>query len=349
MRVALLTGPKRIEIEERPVPQPGPGEVLVKVGAVGVCGSDVHYYAEGRIGSAKVVYPTVLGHEPSGVVEAVGEGVSLEPGTRIAVEPAYPCGRCEHCRDGRGNICPNVQFLATPPIEGIFAQYKLMPESSCIPIPDTMTLVEGALLEPLGVALHAVRLAHIEVGDSVGIFGSGPIGLVTLLAARAAGADRIFMTDLVPERLAFARQLGATAVMNPADGDVIEWIHDETNGRGVDVTFEAAGEQQTVTHACIAARIGGQALIIGIPAVDEISIPIHEVRRRELCIQNVRRSNREADRSLELVASGRIDLKPLATHFFPLDQVGKALDLVHNRADGVIRAIVQPNMDLAGA
>src|SRR5690606_24109447 len=186
MRVALLTGPKRIEIEERPVPQPGPGEVLVKVGAVGVCGSDVHYYAEGRIGSAKVVYPTVLGHEPSGVVEAVGEGVSLEPGTRIAVEPAYPCGRCEHCRDGRGTPCPHLRCRATPPVEGTCAQYRRMPGSPWIPTPGTMTLVEGALLEPLGVALRAARLAHTGVGDSVGMFGSGPIGLVTLLAARAA-------------------------------------------------------------------------------------------------------------------------------------------------------------------
>lgn len=349
MKAAVLVGPKTIQIVEKEIPEPGPGEVLVKVGAVGVCGSDVHYYAEGRIGTAVVQYPTILGHEPAGVVEATGNGSSVLAGTRVAVEPAHPCGHCEFCLGGRGNLCPNVRFLATPPIDGIFSQYRVMPEHSCIPIPDNMSLVEGALLEPLGVALHAIKLARLEVGENIAIFGSGPIGLVTMLAARAAGADQVYMTDIVPERLDFAKELGATAVMNPQEGDVVSWIMDLTNGRGVDATFEAAGEQQTVYHACMAARIGGRALIIGIPAVDELYIPMHEIRRRELCIQNVRRSNREADRSINLVASGRIDLKRLATHRFSLEQTDAALDLAHRRSDGVIRAVVEPNPDLAGS
>jgi len=347
MKAAVLVAPRTIAIEERPLPEPGPGEVRLKLAAVGVCGSDVHYYEDGRIGSAVVQYPMLLGHEPSGVVDAVGEGVVLAPGTRVAVEPGIPCLECEHCRAGRQNICPNVRFLGTPPYDGIFAQYAVMPERCCIPIPDDLSLIEAALLEPLGIGLHAVNLARLRLGETCAVFGAGPIGLVTMLAARLAGAGRVYMTDLVPERVAFAERMGADAAMNASEGDVVEWIHDLTGGRGVDVAFEAAGVQETVTHACRAARIGGRAYIIGIPAVDELAFPMHECRRGELLIQNVRRSNREAAECLDLVAAGRLDLRPLATHFFPLEGVAEAFELVHNYADGVIRAVIQPNPDLA--
>jgi len=206
MKAAVLVAPKTIEIQDRPMPEPGPGEVRLKLAAVGVCGSDVHYYEEGRIGTAVVQYPTLLGHEPSGVVDAVGEGVTLEPGTRVAVEPAAPCGHCELCRMGKGHLCPNVRFLGTPPIPGIYEQYHVLPEHCCIPIPDNMSLVEAALMEPLGVGLHAVYLARLNLGETIAIFGSGPIGLCTLLAARVIGIARVFMTDLVPERLSLARE-----------------------------------------------------------------------------------------------------------------------------------------------
>ena len=328
------------------MPQPGPGDVRVKLGAVGVCGSDVHYYEEGRIGSAEVQYPTLLGHEPSGVVDAVGAGVDLSPGTRIAVEPAAPCMKCELCRAGKQNTCPNVRFLGTPPIDGIFEQYHLMPAGCCIPVPDEISLVEAAMLEPLCVGLHAVALADLHIGQTVAIFGSGPIGLVSLLAARAAGAAEVYMTDLVPERLALAKQLGATAAVHAGETDVVAWIKDLTHGRGVDATFEAAGAQQTMTHACECVRIGGRALIIGIPSVQELTMPMHICRRKELLLQHVRRSNDEIHTALPMVASGRIDIKPLATHFFGLDQVADAFDLVHRYADGVIRAVILPNPDL---
>lgn len=346
MKAAVLVSPRRIEIQERPVPEPGPHQVRIKVAAVGVCGSDVHYYEKGRIGSAVVQYPTILGHEPSGIVDAVGEGCQLKPGTRVAVEPASPCMKCEHCLGGRHNICPNVEFLGTPPIDGIYMQYHCMPEHCCVPIADSLSLIEAAMLEPFGVGLHAVRLARLEPGETVAIFGSGPIGLVTLMSARLAGASKILCTDLVPARLEFAKKLGADAVMNAADGDVVKWVGEQTKGRGVDVTFEAAGEQATVTHTCSSARIGGRGFIIGIPSVPEFTIPMHECRRRELALQQVRRSNGEAIKVLPMVEAGTIDLKPLATHFFPLEKVTDAFDLVHNYADGVIRAVIQPNGDL---
>lgn len=349
MKVSVLTKPQTVEVQERPVPEPGPGEVRIKLAAVGVCGSDVHYYYEGRIGSAVVQYPTVLGHEPAGVVDAAGEGVGLPVGTRVAIEPAAPCMHCEHCLAGRHNTCPQVRFLGTPPIDGIYAQYYVMPAHCCIPIPDTLSLVEAAMLEPFAVGLHTVELARLRIGETVAIFGSGPIGLVTLLAAKLAGAGAVYMTDLVPERLAFARHLGADAVCDAASTDVTAWIHDLTKGRGVDITVEAAGVQETLNHSCETARVGGRAMLVGIPSVDELTIPMHSCRRRELDMMHVRRSNNEVLRAIPLVAEGRVDLSVLATHFFTLDRVSEAFDLVHGYRDGVIRAVIQPNEDLCGA
>lgn len=355
MQSAVLVAPRTIEIQERPVPEPGPGAVRLKIAAVGVCGSDVHYYVNGRIGSAVVQYPTLMGHEPAGVVDAVGPdvapvaGVELTPGRRVAIEPAAPCGRCEHCHGGRANICPDVRFLGTPPIDGIYEEYHLMPARCCIPIPAGLSLTEAALLEPLGVGLHAMELAKPRPGDTVAILGAGPIGLVTLMAAKLAGCAEVYMTDPVPERRAFAERLGADAVADPGAVDATAWIREQTHGRGVDITVDAAGVQETITQCHRAARIGGQALIIGIPDEDALTYPTHEARRRELVVRHVRRSNGEVERCLGLIASGRLDLKPLATHHFALDQVTDAFELVHRHADGVIRAIIHPHPDLTDA
>jgi len=346
MKSAVLVAAKTIEIQERPLPEPGPGEVRVKLGVVGVCGSDVHYYAHGRIGTQITRYPTLLGHEPAGVVDKVGPGVALEEGTRVAIEPAIPCMDCEFCREGRYNNCPHVKFLGTPPTHGIFEQYHCMPAVCCVPIPDSMTLLEAALLEPLGVALHAIHLAKLRLGETVAIFGGGPIGLVTLLCARFAGAGQVFLTDLLLHRLDMAKQLGADAVLQADQGNVGEWIQEQTNGRGVDIAIECAGKQETITHMCEAARIGGRGYIIGIPEEDDLLFPMHTIRRKELLLQNVRRSNGEVEACLGLVASGRINLKPLATHFFPLEQVPEAFDLVLEHKDGVMRAMILPNADL---
>jgi len=346
MKASVLTAPATLELREIDCPDPGPGEVRLKVAVVGVCGSDVHYYREGAIGDQKVKYPTLLGHEPSAIIDAVGEGVELEVGARVAVEPALPCGKCEHCISGRGNICPEVVFLGTPPVEGIFSQFRVMPAHCCIAIPDEMSLVEAALLEPLGVGLHAVDLTSVRPGDTVCILGGGPIGLVTLLAAKCAGAKEIYLTDRVQERLDCAKKLGATAVLNRDDKSAKEWILEQTGGRGVDVAFEAVGVQQTVNDTIGVARVGGRVCMIGIPSVPELSLPFHEARKKELAIFNCRRSNREADRCLDLVCSGRLDLKTLATHHFPLEKTQDAFDLVESYGDGVVRAMIHPNGEL---
>lgn len=346
MKAAVLVAPGRIEIRERPIPEPGPGEVRIKVAAVGVCGSDVHYYREGRIGTQVVQYPTLLGHEPAGVIDAVGADASLAPGTRVAVEPAAPCLHCECCREGRFNICPAVKFLGTPPIDGIFEQYHVVPEHCCIPIPAGLTLREAALLEPLGVGLHSVALARPALGETAAIFGSGPIGLSVLLALKVSGVAAVFMTDRLDYRLELAERLGARAVANPLRVDVREWLLDLTGGRGVDITFEAAGDAQALGHAFSCARRGGRALLVGIPAADELPMPMHECRRAELLVQHVRRSNGEAARCLPLLESGRIDVKPLATHSFPLERTAAALDLAGDYGDGVVRAMVLPNGEM---
>lgn len=346
MKVAVLTALHKLELIERPMPEPGVGEVRVKVAAVGVCGSDVHYYAEGAIGSARVTFPAVLGHEPSGLVDAVGKGVRLAVGTRVAIEPAASCMHCEHCLSGRHNICPNVRFLGTPPYDGIYMEYACVPAHCCIPLPDTVSLVEGALLEPFGVGLHAAKLAHIQPHETVAIFGAGPIGLSTLLAAKLHGAKAVYMTDRIPERVEKALQMGATDARLAQDGSALAWLLEMTGGRGVDVSFEAAGQQETLTQACEATRIGGRAFVIGIPTVPEFTIPMHTCRRKELLLQQVRRSNGEAFLHMDGVGGGRIDLNPLATHLFSLDQIAEAFELVHHYRDGVIRAMILPHGDL---
>ena len=343
MRAAVLVSPGRIEVQERLIPNPKAGEVRIRIKSVGVCGSDVHYYYEGRIGSQIIQYPTLLGHEPSGEIDALGEGVSgLSIGTRVAVEPANPCGHCEYCLSGRGNICPKVKFLGTPPYEGIYAEYAVMPAHCCMPIPDSMTFREAALLEPMAVGVHSVELASRRLGYTCAILGAGPIGLMTLLSARLAGASRIYVIDLVRERLEFAKRLGADGVCDGGKENVIKWIESLTNGRGVDVVYEAAGVQETVSAACHIACPGGEVVLIGIPSVDDLSMPMHICRRKELVIRHVRRSNGETLRCMELVSSDRVSISSFATHSFSLSQVTEAFELVHRYGDGVIRAMIEP-------
>ena len=245
---------------------------------------------------------------------------------------------------GRPNLCPDVKFLGTPPNPGILSQFHAVPEHCCLPIPDAMTLAEAALFEPLAVGLHAVHLARLEVGDHVAVLGCGPIGLSCAYAARLAGAATVRVTDPVPERAAFAEKWLGTAIMDPRAGiDPVRWIRDATGGHGADAVFECAGTQESLDQCCLAVRRGGKALLVGIPAGDRLSIPMHECRRRELAMLHVRRSNGESGAALRLWDEKRLDVKPLATHFFGIERSQAAFELVSLRADGVIRAIIWPN------
>jgi L-iditol 2-dehydrogenase len=343
MRAAILQEIGKVEMVDLPDPSPGEGEVLVRVRSVGVCGSDIHYYKHGRIGPTQVVTePIVLGHEPAGEIAAVGPGVTrVREGDRVAIEPAVSCGHCPRCIEGRQNLCPDVVFLGTPPYHGAYREYLVLPEANVERIPDTMDFDTAALLEPLAIGLHAANLAGVQPGDRVGIFGAGPIGLCTLLGALARGAAEVMITDRIEPRLAMARRLGATHTVNIDREPAIETARALTAALGLDCTLEAAGDPEALNDAAECVRRGGRMAIVGIPSGDTVTLPIHTIRRAELTIRNVRRSNRLLERSIDLVASGRMDVAPLATHRYTLDTVEDAFKLVDAYADGVVKAMVR--------
>lgn len=342
MQASFLHGVRDVRLEECPLPTPRAGEVLLQIASVGVCGSDVHYYLEGRIGHQVVSAPIIMGHEFSARIAETGEGVQgLEPGQLVAVEPGIPCGKCEQCEQGHPNLCPNVRFCGTPPVNGVFAEYALMPAQNCYPLPEGFSPEAGALLEPLGVAIHAVDLAHLRPGDTVGVLGAGPIGLLTAAVARVAGASSIFMTEPQAYRREFALDYIADAVFDPVEQDVVAEIERVTAGRGVDVTFEAAGAQETPQQAADIVRNGGKVILAGIPATDDITFKASIIRRKGLTIKLVRRMKHTYPRAIRMVHTGQVDVMSLVTHFLPLSEVGHAMDLVSGYQDGVIKAMIQ--------
>ena len=342
MHASFLHGIRDVRLEECPIPNPGPGEVLLKVASVGVCGSDVHYYLDGRIGHQVVDAPIIMGHEFSAHVADLGAGVAgLQAGQLVAVEPGISCGECEFCLQGHPNLCPNVRFCGTPPINGVFAEYTLMPAENCFPLPEGFSPDDGALLEPLGIGIHAVDLAHLKVGETVAILGAGPIGLLIAAVAKASGAGAIFMTEPLSYRRKFAMEYIADAVFDPNDQDVVAEIDSLTGGRGVDAAFEAAGAVDTPQQAAAIVRPGGRVILAGIPAEDTITFNASVVRRKGLTIKLVRRMKHTYPRAIRLVQSGLVDLKPLVTHLLPLGEVGRAMELVSNYDDAVVKVVVR--------
>lgn len=342
MKAARLYGPEDFRIDEIETPEPGPGQVLLEVLSVGVCGSGVHYFLDGGIGEDRVEEPFVIGHEFSARVKALGPGVdSPLPGTRVAVEPAISCGKCEFCLEGHPNLCESILFCSTPPTPGALQEYVVHPADLCFPIPDSVTNEQGAMLEPLGIALHTVRLAKLHPGDTVAILGAGPIGLLTLQVALISGARAAYVTDLVPERLDLARKLGATDVFKADGGDPVAWVMRLTDGRGVDVAFEAAWAEETVAQAALMARRGGKLLMIGIPRENRAVFPGHAVRRKGLTIKYVRRMKHTYPRAIAMVRDGLIDVDSLVTHRFALDQVAMAYPLVAERGDGAMKVMIE--------
>jgi len=342
MKAAFLTGIRQLEIRETSAPKiSDPHGVLLRVGVVGVCGSDVHYYTTGRIGSLVVKYPEWTGHECAGMVEGVGDEVKkLAVGQRVAVDPLIPCGYCDQCLSGREHTCRNQNFLACPGQgPGALAEYLVMPERSCYAIPDGMTLVQAATIEPLSIGIYAQRLARMQAGAKIAVLGSGPIGLCVLLASRAACDCAVYATDLLGERLEMARRCGAAWTGNPKQIDVVRAIR-KLEPRGVDFVFECAGQQETLDQAIELLKPGGSVLMIGIPEVDRVSFSIHTLRRKEIQLQSVRRQNQCMAPAIELVSKGAINLDQIVTHHFPLAETKQAFDLVADYRDGVVKAIV---------
>ena len=349
MRVSRLYGVRDLRVETAPVPEPGPGEVLLKIASVGTCGSDVHYYLEGAIGDQVVTEPIQMGHEFSAWVAELGEGVKgLEIGQLVAVEPAISCGVCESCQHGHPNLCPNVRFCGTPPIDGVFAEYAVMPAENCFVLPEGFTPEEGALLEPLGIGIHTVDLAHLKVGETIAVFGAGPVGLLTAAVARAGGAGAVYMTEPNAARRAFALEHSADAVFDPETDDVVAAIMAATGGRGVDVAFEAAGAPDTPDQAARVTRPGGKVIVVGIPVEDKMTMTASQVRRKGLTIKLVRRMKHTYPRAIRMVSTGMIDVGALATHYFSLDRIADAFELVAGYEDGVLRAIIRIGEEAGG-
>lgn len=344
MKAAVLHGIKDLRVDEVLKPAiADPQDVLIRVKAVGICGSDIHFWERGRIGDFIVTAPMTLGHESAGEVVEVGpEVTTLAPGDIVAVEPGKPCRRCELCKLGRYNECRDVVFMAAPPYDGAFSEYVVWPSDFCFKLPEAMNVEEGAMMEPLSVGMHAVRLAGTRAGDSVAVFGTGPIGLVTLQSAKAHGATRIFAIDIVPQRLERAASLGATDIINSAEQDAVAAIKEATGGRGVDATFECAGAVPTLRQAMEAVRTGGQVQFVGNQAEMMPPIPFFELMNRELTIRGTFRYANVYPASIAVTAAGLVDVKSLITHHYSLEELPEAMGWVHENKDKVVKAVVRP-------
>ena len=346
MLAARLHGPKDLRVERIPHPgAPGRGQALLRVLCTGLCGSDLHSYAEARIGDTPVEQPLILGHEFSAVVEAVGpdslDGTfqPLQPGTRVAVDPAQPCGRCEFCEQGHPNLCRRLHFCGNYPDGGSLCEWMHMPARSCFPVPKSLDDTEAALLEPLGVAIHAVDLAKLRVGFSLAILGMGPIGLLCLQIAKLAGADPIFVTDKFPWRLKLAQKWGGIPLRCNQE-DPVQHTAKETPGRGVDVAIEAAWGGQSVEQAVEMARLGGRVVLVGIPGDDRLSLKHSTARRKGLTILLSRRMKHVYPRAIRLAERGAVDLCGLVSHRFPLKRAAEAFGLNAAYRDRVIKVLV---------
>jgi L-iditol 2-dehydrogenase len=318
MRVSVLLGQKSLGMEERAVPVPEGDQVLVEVSKVGVCGSDVHYYRDGRIGPFVVDGPLVLGHELSGRIVAVGAGVDASRiGQRVAVEPQKPCRRCSQCKAGRYNLCPFMEFYATPPIDGAFCEYVAIEEDFAHPVPDSISDEAAALLEPLSVGIAAARKGRIVPGSRVLIAGGGPIGVITAQAARAFGAAEIIVSDPVADRRAMASRFGATTTVDPTTED--------TTDLQVDCFIDACGIPAAIVAGLESVRGAGTVVIVGTGA-DTVALPIPTIMNRELNVTGVFRYTDTWPLGAHLVATGQVELDPLVTGRFGLDDVEDALN-----------------------
>jgi len=342
MKAIRLYAPRDMRLEDIPSPEPGPGEVLIRVRAVGICGSDVHYYVDGHIGDTRPSFPFVLGHEFAGEIAALGPGVEgLPVGTRVAVDPAIPCGHCEVCLEGNPNCCPDVRFPATPPVPGVLSEWYVHPAHLCTPLPDALDFSDGVMLEPLGIVIHALTLAKIRPGDTVAVLGAGPIGLLILQLALNSGTSAVYLTEPVAARRALAAELGATAVYDPGAGNPAEWLLEQTNGRGVDVAIEAAWGEEAVGQAVQMARHAGRVVLVGIPRRDSVTFSASVSRRKGLTILASRRAKHVYPRAIALVERGVVDVRTLVTHRFPLERAAEAFELVASLQDGVVKAIIE--------
>jgi L-iditol 2-dehydrogenase len=342
MRVVRIMAPRTMRLEDAPMPVPKPGEALVRIAAVGVCGSDLQYYAQGRIGALEFDAGHIMGHEIAGIVEALASGADgPPPGTPVAVDPAIACGRCRYCQAGDPNFCERLQFISSPPYPGALQEYLTHPASHLLPVPPEWSPATTAMLEPLGVAIHAVDLGHVSVGDRVGVFGGGPIGLMVARVAQLAGARLVCASEPLAHRRALAPRFGVAAAFDPTAEDVVREMKARTDGAGLDVAFEAAGSESATVQAIQALRPGGTLVLLGYWKQDQVAIPGITAMRKGLTVRFVRRMKNTFPRAIDLVRRGQVDVQALVSHEFPLEQTPEAFTLAERRTPDVLKVMIR--------
>ncbi len=342
MKVAVMNGIGKMGFIEREVPKPKANEVLVKLEYIGICGSDLHYYETGRIGDYIVEPPFVLGHEPGGVVVEVGEDVThLNVGDKVALEPGKTCGHCEFCKTGRYNLCSDVIFFATPPVDGVFQEYVSHEADLCFKLPENVSTLEGALIEPLAVGFHAGIQGEAKAGQTAVVMGAGCIGLVSIMALKALGVSDVYVVDIMEKRLEKALELGATGVINAKEKNPVEAIMKLTNGKGCDLVIETAGTEMTTIQCIHMAKKGTNVVLVGYSKTGEMTLPMSLVLDKELTFKTVFRYRDIYPMAIEAVSNGKVNLKGIVTHEFTLDEVQNAMDYsVNNKAD-IVKAVIK--------
>lgn len=342
MKVLELVGKQKLEWAEHDIPQPGYGEVQVKLEYVGICGSDLHFYEDGQLGNWIPDGPLVLGHEPGGTVTKVGEGVEdIKVGDRVALEPGVPCGKCQYCRKGRYNLCENISFMAIPNERaGVFSEYCVHPANMTYKLPDNMSTLEGAMIEPFAVGLHAVDTSGAKLGQTAAILGSGCIGLTTMLALKASGVHEIYMIDVLDKRLEKAKELGATKIINSKEEDAVEFIKSLPGG-GVDLVFETAGNPVTTLQTSKLVKKGGVVTIVGMAATPELTFDMGSLMDKEAYLFTVFRYHNLYPTAIAAVKSGTVPLKSIVSHEFDFKDAIDAIAYNVNNKQDVIKGVIR--------
>jgi len=335
MKVLRLHAVGDLRLHDENDPLPKHDECLLRITAVGICGSDVHWYEEAGIGDAHLKRPLVLGHEFAGIIDS-GD----QQGLKAAVDPAIACRQCRYCAEGNPNLCNNLRFAGHDEVDGALREKLCWPNLLVHALPDEFSAVDGVMLEPLGVALHALSLGHVLPGMAVGIFGCGPIGLLLVQLARAAGAAKIIATDRLANRLDAARTFGATSAILAGGGRETEEVLAATHDDGVDIAFEAAGDNEAVATAIRSTRPGRQVILIGIPDDDRTVFPASVARRKGLTLKLVRRMKHTYPRAIQMVQSGAVDVRSLVTHRFPLSEYKAAFETAKKREG--LKVVIEP-------
>lgn len=334
MKAAVLEDIGKISIKEMEKPKPGPGEVIIKIEYVGICGSDVHYYEHGRIGDFVVESPLVLGHECSGTIVETGADVTgLSVGDRVVPEPGYACNKCEFCKSGRYNLCDRMTFMATPPVDGAFCEYIAYPADMTFKLPDNVSLVEGALIEPLAIGIYAAHRGKVFPGSKVLVQGAGCIGLVTMLACRAFGATEVIITDVLENRLQAALKLGADNAINSLKTAVVP--------DSVDIAIDCVGIETTVNGSIDAVKKGGKVVLVGMGGDDRVPVNLNRAIGKEIDFATIFRYRNIFPTALKMVSDGKIDINGIVSHTFDFSEIGKAMEFVMNNKNEVVKAVIK--------